>query len=140
MTLSREMHPIRDRLSGYAPQALAILRIVTGLLFIHGGGVILFNVPPSTYPPPPPEMATLMTTAGILELVGGVLIFLGFLTRPVAFVLCGMMAVAYWGFHVPINPWPANNLGVAAILYCFIFFYLFFAGPGAWSIDELRRS
>ena len=66
---------------------------------------------------------------GILELVGGLLIFLGFLTRPVAFILCGMMAVAYWGFHVPMNPWPANNLGVAAILYCFIFFYLFFAGP-----------
>ena len=55
-------------------------------------------------PPPPPEMSTLMTTAGVLELVGGVLIFLGVLTRPVAFILCGMMAVAYWGFHVPIDP------------------------------------
>jgi hypothetical protein len=50
-----------------------------------------------------------------------------------------MMAVAYWGFHVPIDPWPANNLGVAAILYCFIFFYLFFAGPGAWSINRIRE-
>lgn len=130
MTTTREIGPVHDRLSTYAPQALAILRIVTGVLFIHGGVQILFNVPASTYPPPPPEMSTLMTIAGVLELVGGVLIFLGFLTRPVAFILCGMMAVAYWGFHVPIDPWPANNLGVAAILYCFIFFYLFVAGPG----------
>ena len=139
MTLTRDTNPVHDRLSAYAPQALAILRIVTGVLFIHGGVLILFNIPASTYPPPPPEMSTLMTIAGVLELVGGVLIFLGFLTRLVAFILCGMMAVAYWGFHVPIDPWPANNLGVAAILYCFIFFYLFFAGPGAWSVDDLRR-
>ena len=139
MTPTRETHSLNDRLSTYAPQALAILRIVTGVLFIHGGVLILFNIPASTYPPPQPELSTLMTMAGVLELVGGVLIFLGFLTRPAAFILCGMMAVAYWGFHVPIDPWPANNLGVAAILYCFIFFYLFFAGPGAWSIDEIRR-
>ena len=128
-----------DRLSQYAPQALALLRIVTAVLFIHGGVGILFNIPASTYPPPPPEMATLIMIAGILELVGGLFILVGFLTRPVAFILCGMMAVAYWGFHLPINPWPNNNLGVAAILYCFIFFYLFFAGLGAWSGDELRR-
>jgi putative oxidoreductase len=128
-----------DRLSNFAPQALAILRIVTGILFVHAGMTVLFNIPASTYPPPPPEMATLMTIAGILELAGGILILIGLLTRPVAFILCGMMAVAYWGFHFPMNPWPNNNLGVAAILYCFIFFYLFFAGPGAWSVDGLRR-
>ena len=85
-------------------------------------------------------MATLMTIAGILELAGGILILIGLLTRPVSFILCGMMAIAYWGFHFPMNPWPNNNLGVAAILYCFIFFYLFFAGPGAWSVDGLRRA
>jgi putative oxidoreductase len=127
-----------DRLSRYAPEALAVLRIVTAVLFIHGGVQILFNIPAATYPPPPPEMATIMTIAGILELVGGLFILVGFLTRPVAFILCGMMAVAYWGFHVPINPWPANNFGVAAILYCFIFLYLFVAGTGAWSVDDLR--
>jgi putative oxidoreductase len=136
-TLERSLP--RDRLAGYAPEALAILRIVTGVLFVHSGIAVLFNIPASTFPPPPPGMATLMTIAGILELVGGALIFLGFLTRPVAFILCGMMAVAYWGFHVPMNPWPTNNLGVAAILYCFIFFYFFFAGPGAWSVDGIRR-
>ena len=66
---------MNDRLSAYAPQALAILRIVTGVLFIHGGVVVLFNIPASTYPPPPPEMSTLMTIAGVLELVGGLLDF-----------------------------------------------------------------
>jgi putative oxidoreductase len=129
-----------DRLSRYAPEALAVLRIVTAVLFIHGGVQILFNIPASTYPPPPPEMTTIMTIAGILELAGGFFLLVGFLTRPVAFILCGMMAVAYWGFHVPINPWPNNNLGISAILYCFIFFYLFVAGPGAWSVDDLRSS
>lgn len=81
-----------------------------------------------------------MTTAGVLELVGGALILVGWLTRPVAFVLCGFMAVAYWGFHFPMNPWPNNNLGVGAILYCFIFLYLFLAGAGPWSIDAARKT
>ena len=74
MTPTRETHPPLDRLSGFAPQALAILRIVTAMLFIHGGVQILFRIPTSTYPPPPPEMATLMAVAGILELVGGLLL------------------------------------------------------------------
>jgi DoxX len=108
-------------------------------------------------------METLLLIAGILELVGGFLILVGFLTRPVAFVLSGMMAVAYWGFHAPMNPFPSNNLGAAAILLCFVFFYLVFAGrlkqlkqkeagpdielkrkpataPGAWSVDNARRA
>ena len=128
-----------DRLSIYAPQALAVLRIATSLLFIHGGMVVLFNLPPSVYPPPPPEMHTLMQVAGVLELVGGFLVLIGLLTRPVAFILSGFMAVAYWGFHFPMNPWPANNMGMAAILFCFVYLYLFFAGPGAWSVDARRR-
>lgn len=124
-----------DRLNALSPYSLAVLRIVAGLLFVHSGLVVLFNVPASTYPAPPPEMATLMAVAGWMELIGGALILVGFLTRPAAFILSGMMAVAYWGFHVPINFWPANNLGVAAILYCFVFLHLVFAGAGAWSID-----
>jgi putative oxidoreductase len=127
-----------ERLGDYSAQSLAVLRIVTGLLFVHAGMVVLFNIPASIYPKLA-EINTLMMIAGILELVGGALILVGFLTRPTAFILCGFMAVAYWGFHFPSNPWPANNMGVGAILYCFIFLHLFFAGPGAWSIDERDR-
>jgi len=124
-----------DRLSAHAPQSLGVLRIVTGLLFVHSGLVVLFNFPASIYDIP---LTPLMITAGVLELAGGLLILVGFLTRPAAFVLSGFMAVAYWGFHFPDNPWPANNMGVAAILFCFIFLHLVFAGPGAWSIDSRR--
>jgi putative oxidoreductase len=129
-----------DRLSAYAPHALALLRIVSALLFIHGGVQLLFGWPGSTYPAPPPEMNTLLTVAGTLELVGGLLLLVGFLTRPVAFILSGMMAVAYWGFHFPMNPWPNNNMGAASILFCFIYLYLFCAGPGAWAVDNGRSS
>ena len=127
---------MNDRLSTYAPCSLAVLRIVTALLFVHGGMVILFNVPASIYDIP---QTALMKTAGILELVGGLLILVGFLTRPTAFILSGFMAVAYWGFHFPSNPWPANNMGAGAILYCFIFLHLVFAGAGPWSIDRRAR-
>lgn len=127
-----------DRLSSYAPQALAALRVVTALLFVHSGLVVLFNLPASIYPPPPPEMHAIMLTAGVVELCGGLLVLVGLLTRPAAFILSGFMAVAYWGFHFPQNPWPANNMGAAAILFCFIYLYLVFAGPGAWSVDAIR--
>ena len=112
----------KDSLARHTPQALAILRIVTGVLFIHSGVLVLFNIPASVYPPPPPEMSTLMTIAGVLELAGGRAHLPWVFDPTVAFLLCGMMAVAIGGFHFPMNPWPANNLGVAAILYCFIFF------------------
>ena len=125
-----------DRLSAYAPQALAVLRIVAALLFIEAGSVLLFNIPPSVYPPPPPEMKTLMLIAGILEFAGGFLILIGFLTRPVAFILSGMMAVGYWMVHAPMSLFPTQNMGAAAILFCFVFLYLVFAGPGAWSVDD----
>lgn len=129
-----------DRLSSYAPQALAVLRIVTAVLLFASGVFHLFNFPASPFPPNPPEMATIMMTAGVLEFVGGLLLLAGFLTRPVAFVLCGMMAVAYWGFHAPMGWSPVINMGVPAILYCFVFLYLVFAGPGEWAIDNVRRS
>jgi putative oxidoreductase len=130
-----------DRLAAHAPQALAVLRIVTALLFFESGIFHVFRWPTSEFvPPPPAEMATIMMVAGILELIGGALLIVGFLTRPVAFVLCGMMAVAYWGFHVmPMGFWPVTNFGATAILYCFVFFYLVFAGPGAWAVDTARR-
>jgi putative oxidoreductase len=123
-----------DSLSTRAPQALAVLRIVTALLFIAHGTQKLFGFPAT-------EMTFgggLMTVAGLLEAVGGLLILVGFLTRPVAFVLCGMMAVAYWMAHAPNSFYPINNGGDAAVLFCFVFGYLVFAGPGAWSVDASR--
>jgi putative oxidoreductase len=128
-----------DRLSAYSRRALAVLRIVTAVLFFESGVFHLFNFPTTNFPPPPPEMATMFFIAGVLELVGGLLLTIGFLTRPTAFVLSGTMAVAYWGFHVPMSPWPVANMGVTAILYCFVFFYIVFAGPGAWALDNIRR-
>lgn len=123
-------------LSKYRPQALGVLRIITALLFIAHGTQKLFNFPAAATPM---SAEGLMLIAGILELVGGALILVGFFTRPVAFVLCGMMAVAYWMAHAPSSFFPINNGGDAAILYCFVFLYLVFAGPGAWSVDEARK-
>jgi putative oxidoreductase len=85
-----------------------------------------------------PELFTLFWFAGFLELVGGFLVLIGFLTRPVAFVLSGQMAVAYWMAHAPQSIYPALNGGDAAILFCFIFLYLAVAGPGAFSVDGAR--
>ena len=121
-----------DRLSVYAPQALAVLRIITALLFIEHGTQKLFGFP---VPADGPTQG-LMLVAGILEVVGGLLVLVGFFTRPVSFILCGMMAVAYWMAHVPKGGFfPLSNGGDAAVLFCFIFLYLVFAGAGAWSID-----
>lgn len=121
-----------DRLSSYSPQALGILRIITAWLFIAHGTQKLFGFPVAAQAP----TEGLMLVAGILELVGGLLILVGFATRPVAFILCGMMAVAYWIGHAPMGVWPVGNFGDAAVLFCFIFGYMVFAGPGAWSFDR----
>lgn len=121
----------------WAPRMLAILRIVTALLFLEHGTQKLFGFPPSEYPAP--ALLSLMGAAGMLELVGGVLLVLGLLTRPVAFVLAGQMAVAYWIAHAPQSIFPMLNGGDAAILFCFVFLYLFVAGGGAWSVDNAVR-
>lgn len=125
-------------LAAFSAQFLAILRIVAAALFLEAGVFHLFHWPALPMPAPPPEIATWLFAAGILELVGGILLIVGLFTRPTAFVLSGMMAVAYWGFHAPMGLWPVANMGVAAILYCFIFLYLAASGPGAWAIDNLR--
>src|SRR5690554_69378 len=127
-----------DRLSAYAPQALAILRIITALLFMAHGTQKLFNFPPGQMGGV--ELMSLIGLAAILETFGGLAILLGVFTRPVAFILAGEMAVAYWMAHAPQSPFLVNNGGDAAILYCFVFLYLFFAGPGAWSIDGRRTA
>ena len=123
-------------LSRYQPQALSVLRIVTALLFIAHGTQKLFGFPAAEWGPT--NLMSLMGVAGILEVFGGLAILVGFMTRPVAFVLSGMMAVAYWMAHAPANPFPVNNGGDAAILFCFAFLYFVFAGPGAWSVDTMR--
>jgi putative oxidoreductase len=127
-----------DNLSRYQPYALGVLRIMTALLFIEHGTQKLIGFPPSMEGGAGVLDGMTLVTA-ILEAFGGFLILIGFLTRPVAFILSGFMAVAYFMAHAPQNFFPVNNMGDAAILYCFIYLYLFVAGPGAWSVDSARR-
>jgi putative oxidoreductase len=124
----------------WGPRALALLRIVTALLFIEHGSQKLLGFPPLPADRPMPELFTLFWFAGFLELVGGFLVLIGFLTRPVAFLLSGEMAFAYWMGHAPRDLFPALNGGDAAILFCFIFLYLAVAGPGAISVDGSRSA
>jgi putative oxidoreductase len=129
-----------NRWISWAPQFRSILRIVCGLLFIPLGTMKLFAWPVGM--PPNNATASLLSqigVGGVLELVGGALILVGLCTRPVAFVLSGEMAVAYWQFHAPMGFWPMLNQGQPAILFCFIFLYLSAAGAGPWSIDALRE-
>ena len=122
-----------DRLSAYAPQALAVLRIVAALLFIAHGSQKLLGFPASEFSPP---MFSIFWFAGVIEIVSGIMILLGFFTRPAAFIASGTMAFAYWIAHAPSNAFPVNNGGDAAILFCFAFLYLVFAGPGALSVNK----
>jgi putative oxidoreductase len=123
----------------WAPRLLAVLRIVSALLFIEHGLVKLIGFPPGAAPGPQP-LLTLLGIAGLIEAVGGVLVLLGLATRPAALVMSGEMAVGYFMFHAPESLYPAINGGDAAILFCFIFLYLFAAGPGAWSLDQMRAA
>ena len=120
----------------WAPRVLSILRIVAALLFFEHGLSKLLGFPPSDHSA---EFLTLPWFAGLLELVGGALLIVGLFTRPVAFILSGEMAFAYWMAHAPRSPFPLVNGGDAAILYCFVFLYLAFAGGGPWSLDALLR-
>lgn len=122
-------------LTRYAPHALAVLRIITSLLFIAHGTQKLFNFPAAEWGG---NAQGLMLVAGLLEAIGGLAVLVGFFTRPVAFVLSGLMAVAYFMAHAPSNFFPTNNGGDAAVLFCFVFLYLVFSGPGAWSVDGAR--
>ena len=124
-----------NRLSQYQPAALSLLRIVAGLLFLEHGTQKLFAFPVA-FPMPGP-LPTLILASAAIELVAGALIALGLATRLAAFVASGEMAVAYWMQHAPKGLWPVANMGDAAILYCFVFLYLVFAGPGPWSLDAM---
>jgi putative oxidoreductase len=119
----------------WAPRVLSILRIVAALIFFEHGTQKLLGFPPTESAP---AFLSLSWIAGIFELVGGALLVLGLFTRPVAFILSGQMAVAYWIAHAPKSFFPVLNGGDAAILYCFVFLYLAFAGGGPWSVDAAR--
>ncbi len=122
----------------WQPQVLSVLRIVTGLVFLQYGMAKLLKFPAV----PAFKDVTLFSLyglAGTLELVGGVLIILGLFTRPVAFILSGEMAFAYFIGHASRSVFPILNGGNLAIMFCFVFFYLSFAGAGPWSVDALRK-
>ncbi len=121
---------------------LSLLRAVSGALFMQHGVQKLFGLllsPDRTWNGAP-EAFSLMWFAGVLEVFGGALIVLGLFTRPVAFLLAGEMAVAYFLAHAPRGPWPILNGGESAALFCFIFLYLFAAGAGPYSVDAVLRS
>ena len=127
---------LSDLQTTWAPRLLSVLRIVAALIFLLHGTQKLFGFPA----PPPngiPAALSLYWFAGVMELVGGLMLLAGLFTRPVAFLLSGEMAVAYWMGHAPRNLYPTLNGGDAAILYCFIFLYLVAAGPGPWSADRM---
>ena len=121
-------------LTDWAPRVLSVLRIVAALMFMAHGTQKLLGFPASDMSPP---AFSLFWFAGVLELFGGAALVLGIFTRPVAFVLSGEMAVAYWMAHAPQGAFPVLNGGESAILFCFVFLYLVFAGPGPWSLDAL---
>ncbi len=125
-----------DSLERHRPTALAGLRIITGLMFMQHGTQKIFSFPAEARGPF--ELMSQMGIGGVLELVGGALIVLGLFTRPVAFLLSGMMAVAYFQFHAMTGGlFPMVNGGELAALYCWVFLYLVFAGPGALSVDGI---
>ncbi|WP_432823488.1 DoxX family protein [Trichloromonas sp.] len=124
--------------SKVSPHLLSLLRIIVAFLFMQHGAQKLFGFPaaPGTVTV---ELLSLIGLAGVLEFFGGLLILVGLLTRPIAFLLSGQMAVAYFMAHAPQGFWPVVNKGELAVLYCFMFLYLAAAGAGPWSIDQLRR-
>ena len=125
-------------LESWTPRMLSILRIVTALVFWEHGLMKLFGFPAAMGAHPLP---LLLQVAGWMETIGAPLLILGLFTRPVAFLLSGEMAIAYWTAHAPNSLYPVLNKGEPAVLYCFVFLFLFVAGPGVWSVDaQLRRS
>ena len=115
----------------WSPQILSVVRIIAALCFLEHGLQKYFGFPSAG-----PPMRTLLYVQGVIEIVGGILLFIGAYTRVVAFILAGDMAVAFFIAHFPRSFFPAVNGGDAAVLYCFVFFYIFFAGGGPWSLDR----
>jgi putative oxidoreductase len=129
-------------LGRYTEYFYALLRIVTGFLFMWHGTQKLFGFPPPQLPPGAPPQALTATTAigGGIELIGGILVMVGLFTSPAAFICSGMMAVAYWGWHFgTAAPLPLQNRGELAALYCFVFLFIAAKGSGMWSVDGLFK-
>jgi len=132
--------PVVSRWIALAPYLLSLLRIVAALMFMQAGTVKLFGWPMSM----PggggtPALTSQVGIGALLEFVGGALLLVGLFTRPVAFILSGEMAVAYFQFHQPNGFWPVVNQGQPAVLYCFIWLYISARGAGPWSLDALLR-
>jgi putative oxidoreductase len=130
---------VLSRWASLGPELSSALRIVASFMFITSGTMKLFAFPVGV----PPDGGTVPLVSqvglgGVLEVAGGALVLVGLFTRPVAFVLSGMMAVAYFQFHAPGGFWPVMNGGIPAVLYCFLFLYYSAAGPGPWSLDAVR--
>ena len=127
---------VENMLNTWRPRVLSLLRIVTGFLYVQHGTQKMFGFPAPQHNPF--ELFSLLGVAGCLEVAGGILILVGLFTRPVAFLLSGEMAFAYFIAHAPRSFWPMLNGGELAVMWCFLFLYLAFAGGGQWSIDTLR--
>jgi putative oxidoreductase len=132
------MSNLDSSLAGWTPRMLSVLRIVTGFLLMAHGAQKLFGflAPPGM---PAATLGSLMWVAGVLEFFGGLLFLIGLFTRPVAFILSGLLAVAYFTSHAPGGFWPLQNKGELAVLYCFVFLYFAAAGGGEWAVDRILR-
>jgi putative oxidoreductase len=141
MTVREGTEPsIAERWRTWTPYLLSVLRIVAAFLFIQFGTAKLYGLPAPIMPGGgTAPFGSLAWFAAVLETYGGLLLFLGFYTRPVAFILSGEMAFAYFIGHAPQGFWPVLNQGHPAILFCFLFLYLSAAGAGPWSLDASRR-
>lgn len=131
------MNTLEAMLDEWQPRMLSVLRIMAGLLFLQHGLVKHFSLP-MAYAGGAIAPFSQIWLAGAIEVVGGILLVLGLFTRWTAFLCAGLMAFAYFIGHAPKGFFPIQNGGNLAILYCFVFLYLFFAGPGTWSLDAAR--
>jgi len=127
--------PVSNAYTAWAPRLLSVLRIILGFLLIPHGLQKLFGMLGGKQV----ELMSLMGLAGAIELFGGILILIGLFTRPVAFLISGFMAVAYFMAHAPQGFWPLLNKGELAVVYCFLYLYLSAAGGGEWSLDRILR-
>jgi putative oxidoreductase len=130
---------VSEKWADRSPELRSLLRIVAAFMFMQAGAAKLFAFPSALLPGGKTvSLASQLGIGGALEVLGGALLLIGLFTRPIAFLLAGQMAVAYFQFHLPKGFWPVANGGVSAALYCFIWLYISAAGAGPWSIDAKR--